>query len=290
MTAEHDDNWVQSEPAPDRTVYQIDSPLVGDRLEITAVPPLGYDAATDPVPVLFALDPFLTLDMVVGFSRLLGTLSFGHVPPALVVGVGYPTCDLGEFMGRRARDFTPTPGPFPPEIPIQPPYGLGGAPALLRCLTEEVVPGIAARYRVHPTDRTLIGYSLGGLFGLYTLFHQPKAFSRYLLVSPSTWWDDGVVFDFEQTWTEGHRDLPTRVFMSVGEEQPGRGWRNEMMPDEALLAFQMVARLRDLAQRLESRNDPGLALHSVVFPNEQHITTFPAALGRGLVWLFAGDD
>jgi predicted alpha/beta superfamily hydrolase len=65
------------------------------------------------------------------------------------------------------------------------PSCIGGGPQFLRSLVEEVNLGIEALYRAHPTDRTLIGVSLSGLFGLYVLFHRPKAFARYLLVRPA---------------------------------------------------------------------------------------------------------
>jgi predicted alpha/beta superfamily hydrolase len=160
----------------------------------------------------------------------------------------------------------------------------------LRCLVEEIIPGIEARYRVHPTDRTLIGGSLSGLFGLYVLFHRPETFARYLLVSPSMYWDNAICLSYEETWAEQHTDLPARVFCAVGEleEVSGRQWPPNMMTDEAMQKARMVSNLQELVGRLSSRGYPSLTVESVVFPDEHHLTVFPAALSRGLMRLFTG--
>ena len=48
----------------------------------------------------------------------------------------------------------------------------------------------------------------------------------------------------------------------------------------------MVEDLEALAGRLESRGYPSLILETLVFPDETHNSVFPAALTRGLLWLF----
>src|SRR5262245_37866053 len=128
MSAARDDGWAEVPPVDGPTTYQFDSPLVGDRLEVTVAVPPAYESNRELVLTLYALDPFHTLDMVVGVSRLFGRVSAGYVPQTLVVGVGYPTRDRSEFQARRARNLTPTDAPLPPGIPNRPPYGLDAAP------------------------------------------------------------------------------------------------------------------------------------------------------------------
>lgn len=288
MARKSQNKWMKVRSAHGITGYQLDSALIDSRLEITVSAP----STTEALPTVYALDPFITLEMVIGLSRLFGSFSGGQVPPTLAVGVGYPTIDPGKVMALRARDLTPTEQGFPPELSFRPPLGLGGAERFLRSLVEEIIPGIEARYPVHPTDRTLIGYSFSGLFGLYVLFHRPKTFARYLLVSPSLWWDQEVSFVYEQSWAEQRQDLPARVFLATGagEEEGGQGWLNEYMPDEVLLKFRQVSNLKRLATRLKSRNYPSLHLDSALFSDEYHLTVFPAALARGLRSLFAGAE
>jgi hypothetical protein len=60
--------------------------------------------------------------------------------------------------------------------------------------------------------------------------------------------------------------------------------------DEVMRKARMVSNLQELTNRLSSRGYPSLTLDSVVFPDEHHLTVFPAALSRGLVRLFVGAD
>jgi uncharacterized protein len=299
MMQDPQNEWTEVRPTPIANIvgYEFDSHLVGDRLAITlAMPPL-YEATTEPVPTLYVLDPSITFPQVVSQSRALGALSFGYFPRTLVVGIGYPPAPPAHTVARRYRDLSPTDSPplRTAEMGATASLGLGGGPQFLRSLVEEVIPGIEARYRVHPADRTLIGMSLGGLFGLYVLFHQPETFTRYLLVSPSIYWDHAICFSYEEAWAKEHTDLAARVFCAVGEleEVPDRYWppppnmTDEEVHEKVRLA-RTVSSLQELTGRLGSRGYASLTLESVVFPDEHHLTVFPAALSRGLMRLFVG--
>jgi len=297
MTQGPQNEWAEARPTPIANIvgYEFDSKIVGDRFAITVATPLLYEATTEPLPTLYTLDQSLTLTQVVGQSRVLGALSFGHFPQTLVVGIGYPPAPPAHNVARRNRDLTPTVAPFrsrAPAIVTEASPGLGGGPQFLRCLVEEIIPGIEARYRVHPTDRTLIGGSLSGLFGLYVLFHRPETFARYLLVSPSMYWDNAICLSYEETWAKEHTDLPARVFCAVGEleEVLDRRWPPELETEEDVPIVRMVSYLKELTGRLGSRGYPGLTLERVIFPDEHHLTVFPAALSRGLMQLFTGND
>jgi predicted alpha/beta superfamily hydrolase len=291
--------WTEGRPVPVANFagYEFDSQLVGDRFSITVATPPMYEMTTEPVPTLYVLDQTVTFNTVASCCRAFALFSSGHFPQPLVVGVGYPLAPLMQNIARRNRDLTPTAAPIPPEMPAMitdSSLGLGGGPQFLQCLAEEVIPGIEARYRVHPTDRTLIGWSLSGLFGLYTLFHRPETFARYLLVSPAIWWDEAICFSYEEAWAKQHTDLAAQVFCAVGEteENPDRSWPppSDKAMEEALRRTHMVSDLEKLTNRLSSRDYPNLKVESVVFPDEHHLTVFPAALSRGLVRLFVGAD
>jgi hypothetical protein len=102
------------------------------------------------------------------------------------------------------------------------------------------------------------------------------------------WWDQEIIFSDEQLWAENHTDLPARVFLAAGEgeESGGQGWLNENIPDQVLYAFRQAQNLRRLAAVLESRHYPSFSVDHAVFPDEYHLTVFPAALARGLRTLF----
>jgi hypothetical protein len=46
----------------------------------------------------------------------------------------------------------------------------------------------------------------------------------------------------------------------------------------------MVGELREFEQALPSRNYPGLKLQAEIIPDEDHLTSFPAIVTRGLMW------
>jgi pimeloyl-ACP methyl ester carboxylesterase len=158
---------------------------------------------------------------------------------------------------------------------------------MLAAIADEIVPFVEANFAVS-RDRTLIGWSLGGLFALYALFHRPGLFPRTLAVSPSLWWEDRLPLRWEQEWAASHDDLDARLFMSVGarEQAPGGGWLSEGFSDEIIAWFNQVTNFRTFTRRLKSRAYPSLAFDAVVFPDEYHMTVYPAAVARGLVRLF----
>src|SRR6185295_13643228 len=239
-------NWRQSKRAEDRVIFHYRSEALGDDLEVTVVPPAV--PSKGPAPVLFVLDPFLTLDVVVGWSRVYGLYSEGAVPPAVVVGIGHPTTDEPRFMALRIRDLTPTPVTA---RQWRPPLGAGQGPRLLAAIAGEIVPFVEANFPVNG-DRTVIGWSLGGLFALYALFHQPHLFSRYLIIGPSLWWEDRLPFLWEKQRAASSDELHAHVFMAVGarEEAPGGGWLSEGFSDDLIAWFRQVTNFRAFTRRL----------------------------------------
>jgi len=237
--------------------------------------PEGYGARSEPYPVVVCLDAQWTFGTVcdavlnLGLARLL--------PRVVVVGVGWSTSSARETVRARAAAYTPTEAVIPPFVApsMAGAAASGGGPAFQSWLLDRALPGLEARYRIDPAQRTFVGHSLSGLFGLYTLFTRPDAFDRWLLASPSSWWDDRVIFDVEQRSRESGPPLSGRVFLSVGslEEQLGE--------------IPMVANTTRMHERLAERRSPGFDTTFVVLDNELHHSTIPAAISRGLRWLYA---
>ena len=281
---------------PTVETFVIESSRVGDRLAVSVALPSGSTAGSDPLPVIYVLDPafnFLTTTAATAWLATASRLAGGDFRPSVVVGVGYPTDDLSAIMARRTRDLTPTDGRAPEGLSLPPfPLGLGGAARFLDALVSEVMPQVEARHFADPADRTLVGHSFGGLFGLVTLFRQPATFRRYLILSPSLWWDDRVILRHEQAWADNHDNLPARLFIAVGgrEQATGGGWKNEGFPDEAIAAVRQVDNCRELCTRLDARRYPGLSLECVVLDGEYHLTVAAAAITRGLISLFSAGN
>jgi predicted alpha/beta superfamily hydrolase len=103
--------------------------------------------------------------------------------------------------------------------------------------------------------------------------------TRYIVGSPSIWWDGAVTFEHERAFAERSSDLPARVFMSVGSlEEPG--------PDAQSAAAKMVSNVREMDRILRDRKYAGLELTTHIFDDETHVSVIPATLSRGLRVVF----
>jgi predicted alpha/beta superfamily hydrolase len=224
-------------------------------------------------PVIYLADANWTFALTVQTYQI---LRLGNqMPEAIFVGiVRAGVDDTGPVAGPpRTLDLTPTTvADFDRDATkrLNRDIRSGGAPAFLRVIRDELVPDVERRYRTNG-DRTFIGYSLSGLFGAYALFHSPDTFKRMILVSPSFWWDSNVSSKFEETYAAAHKSLPVRLFMSDGE----------------LEGSDMLGTMRKMASALTDRHYPDLDLHTRIFEGENHTSTFPVAVTRGLKTVFA---
>lgn len=255
------------------TVHELDSEVVGEPYTLSVALPAGYAEGDESFPVVYLTDPFFAYGSTVESVRL-HTID-GRMPPAIVVGVGYPgEQEFGRIMDLRTRDFSPTDNPtFPAgDPPWSPEVELGGAEAFMDFLAEEAIPFVEERYRV-TDDRTYVGHSGGASFGLHLLFERPALFDRYLISSPQLWYDDELLFDIEASYAANHQGLPARVFIAVGEREP----------------HFVVGSVRKLLETLEARAYEEFTLHSTVLPGETHFSMWPVAVNRGLRVLFDAD-
>lgn len=248
--------------------YLLASKIVGDHFKICIALPKSYADTTHDYPIVYLLDANIFFGLVTETARL---LQFGQeIPELVVVGIGYP--DDAQHLTLRNRDYGPTPYDMP-EI-------AGGAEHFLAFLQHELMPDLHERYRLDPNDTVLAGDSTSGLFALYTLFHQPDAFTRYIVGSPSLYWDDAVTFDYEATYAATHADLHATIFLSAGSL--------EALCEPAFAA--MVSNVAKLTEILTSRHYPSLTLISHIFNDETHLSVIPATMSRGLRSVFTEGD
>jgi uncharacterized protein len=215
-----------------------------------------------------------------------------HLPPLLVVGIGYRAGAIAETLPARTRDLTPTSDPaFARLFPGQP--AMGGAAAMLAFITDELMPWTVRTYGADPAGASYFGHSFGGLFGSYVLLREPAVFRSYIIASPSLWWDNGAIFALEERYAQAYDDLATTVYFGIGADETHEGRLREaqnMPPDQQAKTgaryIDMVADMGRLTGRLQQRRYPALNLRTETFPGEFHITVPPLALSRGLRYAF----
>jgi predicted alpha/beta superfamily hydrolase len=156
--------------------HQIQSRVLAEPRVIDVTLPRRYATATERYPVLFVLDGEVEHEIAAAIARFYGTTS--QLPPMIVVGIRNVN---------RMRDMTPPPtGGFraPPEA-----GDAGGADKFMQFLADELIPWVDSAYRTAPM-RVLVGHSLGGLAAVYSLTTRPALFTGYVVMEPSTWWNN----------------------------------------------------------------------------------------------------
>jgi predicted alpha/beta superfamily hydrolase len=234
--------------------------------------PRNYATSSETYPVVFTLDADYAFALAHNIVEHF--VDRGNLPEMIIVSIAYEGAsqEMPTYRRQRTRDYTPTftlEGGYGPDFQK---YS-GGGKNFLEFIAEELIPFIAAQYRVRPNDRTFVGHSYGGLFGAYVLLTQPETFQRYILVSSSFWYDDRVIFRLEKSYGDTHGSLPAKVFFAVG------GLENQPMLDD----------MQELIKILQSRSYKELTIASHVFEDETHNSVFPAALTRGLRAVFSGE-
>ena len=265
-----------------RTLY---SPAVSQEYQLSVALSFHYAEHPDKTyPVIYVLDANTNFGMVVEMARMLSIrVPFCQsFPDVIIVGIGYPaTGSLAEafaqVMHLRMRDFLPTrdegaEGFIQDVFPVQSHIASGGAHHFLQFIEQELTPWVKTNYRVDPADSTLMGFSWGGEFALYALFHQPRLFQRYVVGSPDLPHGNGAVLDYEQMYAQRQKELPVRLYLAYGEPEVNEYERPFL---ERFLAA------------LNSRSYAGLQLTYQTIPNCDHCAAIAPVFLAGLLAVFA---
>jgi predicted alpha/beta superfamily hydrolase len=246
---------------PDTERRLLRSRCVDEEFKIHVYLPRNYPEEGRRYPVIYLLDSEYSFGCVSYVVRRL--IKGREIPPAIVVGVSYEV-PYEDFYRRRERDYTLSTAHVE-EFPAA-----GHGAAFFRFLDKELIPFVNATYATEPNGRTLVGLSFSGLFSTWVLLNHPDVINRYVIISPSLWWDNGVCFRYEDAYAKNHQSLRARVYLIAGERD-GRNIVND------------VPRMID---RLESRSYTGLALGGRLLEDETHRTIFPNAVTKGLRFVF----
>jgi predicted alpha/beta superfamily hydrolase len=178
----------------------------------------------------------------------------GAMAPAFVVAIG-----AGDPGADRNRDFV-----HERLGQGQDAWG-GGGQAYETFLVDELKPFIETRYAVDPQRSVLFGHSLGGLFAATVLVRRPRAFSGYLIASPSIWATPGLA---EEVRRMPPLSRPTRVFIGYGDEE----------------GPEAIAPIRRFAEAVAAPRT-GLDVREAAFEGQNHLSSFLLEAPAGLPFL-----
>jgi hypothetical protein len=235
------------------------SKYVDETYEIDIFFPKDYAKETARYPVLYILDAEYNFGCTAYIARRL--IKNGDIPKVLIVGIAYNTTE-DDYYIKRERDCTPPSKIHGPRS--------GGVENFVRFFENELIPLIDHHFRTLAGNRTIVGHSIGGFFCAYVLFKHPALFSKYLIVSPSLWYSNEVIFEYEKEFAETQKAMNAVVFLSTGKDE----------------SEPMVRTTEKMIRTMTDRNYPGLRFTSLMPEGEHHRSIFPYAFTKGLRWIF----
>lgn len=250
-------SWAQNTDAPvslaNTQQRTLTSTKIGQRYELLVSLPEDYAKSGESYPVLYVLDGWHFPLMAFLQNN---TIHSKRMRPVIVVNVSHGAADHMELRG---RDFTPTRTPRYARS--------GGAAAFLDFFEKELIPFVDKTWRTVPTDRGLLGHSLGGLFAIYALQQRPALFQRIVAASPSLDWDNRLLFTAAR---DRLRKLPApvRLDLSVGDEADS------------------TASSTDFAKLLDELKPTGLDYRFTVYHGENHNSVRLVSFPAGLYWAY----
>ena len=210
--------------------------------------PEGYAPdSTTLYPVIYLLDGGADED----FIHVAGLVQYNtfpwvnKIPKSIVVGIANTN---------RLRDFT-----FPTTVEDDKKKypAAGHSDKFIAFIEKELQPYIKRAYKTN-NERTLIGQSLGGLLATEMLLKKPSLFNKYIIISPSLWWDNGSLLNkavpaIAQT---------TSIYVGVGKEGITPGSPPRVMEVDANV----------LADKLKQSSNKHIQCYFDYLPDEDHAT------------------
>ncbi len=211
-------------------VEEIQSNVLNEKRILNIYLPDGYDSKNaNKYAVIYVLDGTATEDFI-HITGLVNYFTFpwiDRIPNSIVVGIANVD---------RKRDFT-----SPPTVKaIQDRYPTaGGSENFINFIEKEVQPFIEKKFNTN-SDKTLIGQSLGGLVATEILFKKPHLFNKYIIISPSLWWNDGELLKYDSAILKEDYKEEKSIYIGVGKEGLGPIFDNHVMEVDANILFDKI--------------------------------------------------
>lgn len=247
-------------------IVDIQSKTLDEKRSLNIYLPEGYNKSdTIKYPVIYLLDGSADED----FIHIVGLVQFNsfewinQIPKSIVVGIS--------SVDRR-RDFT-----FPTTIQEDKRRfpTTGGSNKFISFIQNELQPFIDAKFKT-TKDRTIIGQSLGGLLATEILLKRPMLFNKYIIVSPSLWWNNGSLLNQNSGIFSDSFNQSTEIYIGVGKE----GLAPTKMPHV------MEVEANVLADKLSQTKSKNVKVYFDYLPQENHATIMHQAVSNSFRLLY----
>ena len=239
-------------------IDEIQSEQLAEKRVLNIYLPEGYSKNdTLKYPVIYLLDGSADED----FIHVVGLVQFNtfpwinRIPKSIVVGIAN--------IDRR-RDFT---YPTTLEEDKKRYKTAGKSEKFIAFLEKELQPYIERNYKTS-NSKTIVGQSLGGLLATEILLKKPTLFNRYIIISPSLWWDNLSLLKQSSLLLEESFKQKTDVYIGVGKEG--------LAPSDIPHVMEVDANL--LVEKIQSTKSKNVTLYFDYLPQEDHATVTHQAI------------
>lgn len=241
-------------------IDEIQSEVLAEKRVLNIYLPEGYSKNdTTQYPVIYLLDGSADED----FIHIVGLVQFKsfdwvkQVSKSIVVGIA--TVD-------RRRDFT-----FPTSVQKDKTRypTTGHSDRFISFIKDELQPFVQSKYKTNAT-RTIIGQSFGGLLATEILLKKPTLFNKYIIVSPSLWWDNGSLLNQSSDLLQERFNHQTDIYIGVGKEG--------LTPAEIPRVMEVDANL--LAEKIKAGRSKNVKVFFDYLPQEDHATIMHQAVSN----------
>lgn len=262
-------SFAQSSPAKPfvlGVIDEIQSQQLAEKRVLNIYLPEGYSQKdTLKYPVIYLLDGSADED----FIHVVGLVQFNtfpwinRIPKSIVVGIANVD---------RRRDFT---YPTTLEEDKKRYKTAGKSEKFIAFLEKELQPYIERTYKT-TTSKTIIGQSLGGLLATEILLKKPTLFNKYIIISPSLWWDNLSLLKQPSLLLEENFKQKTDIYIGVGKEG--------LAPSDIPHVMEVDANL--LVDRIQSTKSKHVTVYFDYLPQEDHATVTHQAIFNAMRLLY----
>ncbi|MGI8582322.1 MAG: alpha/beta hydrolase [Chitinophagaceae bacterium] len=233
-------------------ISEIQSIQLAEKRILNIYLPEGYNKDdTTKYPVIYLLDGSADED----FIHIVGLVQFNNfswinrVPKSIVVGIANVD---------RKRDFTyqTTIEEDKKRFPTA-----GHSDKFIAFIEKELQPFIEKKYKTN-NSKTIIGQSLGGLLATEVLLKNSRLFNKYIIISPSLWWDNGTLLNQASDILQEKFLQKIDIYIGVGKEGLAPGNIPHVMEVDANL----------LAEKLKNSKSKNVNVYFDYLPQEDHAT------------------
>lgn len=247
-------------------IEEIQSVELAEKRILNIYLPEGYnknDSAT--YPVIYLLDGSADEDFihVVGLIQFNNFSWINRVPKSIVVGIANTD---------RRKDFT-----FPTTVEADKKRfpSTGHCDKFIAFIEKELQPFIEKKYKTN-ASKTIIGQSLGGLLATEILFTKPSLFNKYIIISPSLWWDNGSLLKHSPEILKENFLPQTDIYIGVGKEG--------LAPTDIPHVMEVEANV--LAEKIQHTKSKNVTVYFDYLPQEDHATITHQAIFNALRLLY----